>query len=94
MTAPNSCYKCQSGWCQEHNVNDSRSSLPESSASLPEWIENVDAIGTSEFEGTEKLKKALAIAWEALEKLGKGNRYPATLNTVREALHRIEELGK
>ena len=33
---------------------------------MPEWVENVDAIGMSEQEGFDKLKKALAIAWEAL----------------------------
>lgn len=32
MTTP-SCYKCQSGWCQEHLS-------PKSGASLPEWCEH------------------------------------------------------
>lgn len=72
---------------------------------LPEWIENVDAIGMSEQEGFRKLREALAIAWEALENAkGLGNSFgpdhPMPMSTYTlccgavEAMRRIEELWK
>lgn len=39
-----------------------------------------------------QLEECLRVAEEALEKLGKGNRYPATLKLVKEALAKIAEM--
>lgn len=59
---------------------------------LPKWIDS--AMLSSCNEDRIAIRKALEIAWEALEALGKGNRSPGVLDISRVAMREIEELGK
>ncbi len=57
--------------------------------SLPKWI-----IDHYQNDGKdEQYRQALEIAWEFIEKMSKGNRYPGTLSGAKEAMRRISSLG-
>lgn len=59
--------------------------------SLPKWIEEM---GPDIWKHDAKLQEALSIAWEALDWIDCLTMHPNTQNRCREAMLRIEEIGK
>ncbi len=73
--------------------------------SLPAWVESVDDMGMSEQDGIRRLREALSIAVEALEKYGRHTNdcaFECGIGSCTcgfglgkcEALRRIESLGE
>lgn len=65
------------------------------SPELPEWFQEMRFSSKPLDRGQiDQLMTALSIALEFITDMSKGNRYPRTLEKAKDALRRIEELGK